>query len=106
MNSNNIYNYRCHSLLNRAEYYSCVYDLPLDLAGLVCTKPARFEEMLMYYDNETVLNALNACIDEEWGEGVVIVEQEIARRGLHVEDNEERFELWRQLVRVESEKKA
>ena len=69
------------------------YNLPLDLAGLVCTKPARFEEILIYYNNETILNALNACIAEEWGEGIVIVEQEIARRGLHVEDNEGRFEL-------------
>jgi hypothetical protein len=74
-------------------YYSYKYNLPLDLAGFVCTKPARFEEMLIYYNNEDVLNALNACIAEEWGEGVAIVEHEIARRGLYVEDNEGRFEL-------------
>ena len=93
MDSNKIYNCRCHSLLNQVEYYFCVYDLPFELAGLVCTKPARFEEILIFYNNEVILNVLNACIAEEWGEGVVIVQQEIARRGLHVEDNEGRFEL-------------
>lgn len=89
-----LYNCRSHSLpIPKEHYYVCKYNLPLDLAGFVCTKPARFEEMLIYYNNEAILNALNACIDEEWGEGVAIVEQEIARRGLHVEDNEGRFEL-------------
>lgn len=88
-----VYNCRC-SLLNPVEYYySYKYNLPLELAGFVCTKPAKFEEMLIYYNNETILNALNACIAEEWGEGIVIVEQEIARRGLHVENNEGRLEL-------------
>lgn len=88
-----VYNCRCHSLPSLVEYYCFYYNLPLELAGLICTKPARFEEILIYYNNETILNALNACIAEEWGEGVAIVQQEIARRGLHVENNEGRFEL-------------
>ena len=54
---------------------------------------AEFEYELEQYDDTSVLLSLKACIAEEWGEGVAIVEQEIARRGLHVEDNEGRFEL-------------
>ena len=88
-----VYNCRCSLPSPKEYYYSYKYDLPLDLAGFVCTKPARFEEMLIYYNNEDVLNALNACIAEKWGEGVAIVEHEIARRGLHVEGKEGRFEL-------------
>lgn len=88
-----VYNCR-HSLPSPViDYFSFKYNLPLELARFVCTKPARFEEMLIYYNDETILNALNACIAEEWGEGIAIVEQEIARRGLHVKDNEGRFEL-------------
>ena len=69
------------------------YNLPHLLAMCICEKTSGFPVALLCCDNEKIYNALNACIAEEWGEGVVIVEQEIARRGLHGEDNEGRFEL-------------
>jgi hypothetical protein len=70
------------------------YDIPYFLALQIRYKTAAgFEYGLKLYDDTSVLLSLAACIAEEWGEGVAIVEHEIARRGLHVEDNEGRFEL-------------
>lgn len=77
-----------------ADWIAIEYDIPYLLAVLIRYKTAAgFEYELEQYDDASVNNALNACIAEEWGEGVAIVEQEIARRGLHDEDNEKRFEL-------------
>ena len=70
------------------------YNIPYFLALQIRYKTAAgFEYGLKLFDDTSVLLSLNACIAEEWGEGAAIVEQEIARRGLHVEDNERRFEL-------------
>jgi hypothetical protein len=70
------------------------YNIPYFLALRIRFKTAAgFEHGLKLCDDTSVLLSLNACIAEEWGEGVAIVEHEIARRGLHVEDNEGRFEL-------------
>ena len=96
MNGNNIYNCRCdippESTLS--EYIAIKYDIPYFLAIQIRYKTAAgFKYGLEQYDDTSVLLSLTACIAEEWGEGVAIVEQEIARRGLHVEDNEGRFEL-------------
>ena len=77
-----------------ADLIAIKYDIPYCLAVLVRYKTAvGFEYELDRHDDTTVLLSLNACIAEEWGEGVAIVEHEMARRGLHVEDNEGRFEL-------------
>jgi hypothetical protein len=96
MNSNINYNCRCDIAFesNLSDWIAIKYDIPYFLAILIRRKEAAgFEYELEQYDDTSVYNALNACIAEEWGEGVVIVEQEIARRGLHIEDNEGRFEL-------------
>jgi hypothetical protein len=70
------------------------YSISFGMAMFICRKESeRFEELFYYNDDKIIQTVLTACIAEEWGEGVAIVEQEIARRGLHVEDNEGRFEL-------------
>lgn len=96
MNSNNVYNCRCdipfESILS--VWTATKYNIPYSLAVSIRYKgAARFEYELEQYEDTTVLFSLNACIAEEWGEGVAIVEHEIARRGLHVEDVERRFDL-------------
>lgn len=96
MNSNNIYNCRCSIPFENSvsEYIAIKYDIPYFLAVLIRRKEAAgFEYELEQYDDTSVLFSLTACIAEEWGEGIVIVKHEIARRGLHVENNEERFKL-------------
>jgi hypothetical protein len=96
MNSNNIYNCRCDIALESisTDLIAIKYNIPYFLAFLIRRKEvAKFEYQLEQYDDTTVLLSLNACIAEEWGEGVAIVEREIARRGLHVEDVERRFDL-------------
>lgn len=76
------------------EWIAIKYDIPYFLALQIQYKTAAgFKFGLEQYDDASVLLSLNACIAEEWGEGVAIVEHEIARRGLHVEGNEGRFEL-------------
>lgn len=96
MSSNNIYNCRCDIPYEDIFSYwiALKYDLPNTLAILIRHKKAvGFEYELEQNSDTSVLSSLNACIAEKWGEGVAIVEHEIARRGLHVEDNEGRFEL-------------
>lgn len=96
MNSNNIYNCRCDIPYEDifSHWMALKYDIPDTLAILIrYKKAAGFEYELEQYDDTSVLFSLTACIAEEWGEGIVIVEHEIACRGLHVENNEERFEL-------------
>ena len=94
MNSNNIYNCRFPFEDNLSDLIALKYDIPYFLAVLIRYKTAAgFEHELEQYDDESVFLSLNACIAEKWGEGVAIVEHEIARRGLHVEGKEGRFEL-------------
>lgn len=69
------------------------YEIPYDLAIHICRRTNDFSFGVLYCTDRSVYNALSACIAEEWGEGIVIMEQEIAHRGLHVENNEGRFEL-------------
>lgn len=96
MNNNNIYNCRCDIPFENclSDWIAIKYNIPYFLAVLIRFKEAAgFEYELDLYDDESVFLSLNACIAEEWGEGVAIVEHEIARRGVHVENNEERFKL-------------
>lgn len=82
------------TIISLSERMAIKYSIPYFLALQIRYKTAAgFEHGLELYDDASVLLSLNACIAEEWGEGVAIVEQEIARRGLHVEDNGRRFEL-------------
>ena len=43
--------------------------------------------------NHQLYDYLDACIDVEWNEGVLICEREIAKRGLNRVEVKERFEL-------------
>lgn len=82
------------NMLFPANRIAIKYNIPYFLALQIRYKTAAgFKHGLKLSDDTSVLLSLNACIAEEWGEGVAIVEHEIARRGLHVEDNEGRFEL-------------
>lgn len=82
------------TIISLSQRIAIKYGIPYFLAFQIRYKGAAgFKYGLKCYDDASVLLSLNACIAEEWGEGVVIAEQEIARRGLHVEDNERRFEL-------------
>lgn len=70
------------------EYYSYIAPLYADWRNGMKFK----QEVEMTIDNH-VKALLKYCIMIEWNEGIIICEREIARRGLHVEDNEERFDL-------------
>lgn len=54
---------------------------------------ANLEFLLKYATEDTVINSLNRCIEEEWNEGILICEKAIEERGFHVGDIEGRFEL-------------
>lgn len=54
----------------------------------------RLELLLLHRPDETVKSTLLLCLAIEWAEGILIVEREIARRGLNAERPQAgRFEL-------------
>jgi hypothetical protein len=53
----------------------------------------RLALLLLQRPNETVKSTLSLCSATEWNESVLICEKEIERRGLHVDNPKERFEL-------------
>lgn len=53
----------------------------------------RFAEDIKRLNYHQLYEYLNDCIEFEWNEGVLICEKEIERRGLHIDDPKERFEL-------------
>lgn len=52
-----------------------------------------FEVRIQNFPDDCIMKFLKKCIDNEWTEGTLLCEREIARRGLHITDNERRFEL-------------
>lgn len=66
--------------------YSIVY--------LITNKHGEMFEKYIHEMHEDFLPfAFEASLASKWNEGVLILEREIARRGLHITDNERRFEL-------------
>jgi len=78
------------------EFISRVNDTAIEAAYLFRKSAFRvpnFEARIQNFPDDCIMRFMKKCIDNEWTEGTLLCEREIARRGLHITDNERRFEL-------------
>jgi hypothetical protein len=81
----------CSDLMYKGVIYSKI-DISTNFA-VHTQNGKKLELLLLHRPDETVKSTLLLCSAVEWTEGVLIVEREIARRGLNTKTTEERFKL-------------
>lgn len=85
--------YAVSRLIREVSYYGLPWETVVDLFCKTAIQGKSLEEAVTELSDLELRTFMHGCIEYEDTQGTLICEQEISRRGMHIEDNTKRFEL-------------